>query len=73
MRGHAECRVMCCEFGGLLSRRGTSVQCHVARDKKRVRCKKQFLKAMLGEDVFVVADCYVVIFQELLGVGTMRM
>ena len=64
---------MGCEFGGLLSRLGTSVQCHVARDKKRVRCKKQFLKAMLGEDVFVVADCYVVIFQGLLGVGIMRM
>ena len=64
---------MGCEFGGLLRRLGTSVQCHVARDKKRVRCKKQFLKAMLGEDVFVVADCYVVIFQGLLGVGIMRM
>ena len=49
------------------------MQCHVARDKKRVRCKKQFLKAMLGEDVFVIADCYVVIFQGLLGVGVMRM
>ena len=73
MRGPAECRSMGCEFGGLLRRLGTSVQCHVARDKKRVRCKKQFFKVMFGEDVFVVADCYVVIFQELLGVGTMRM
>ena len=30
-------------FGGLLSRLGTSVRCHVARDKKRVRCKTQCL------------------------------
>ena len=47
-------------FGGLLSRLGTSVWCHVARDKKRVRRKKQFFKVMFGEDVFVVAECYVV-------------
>ena len=63
---------MGCEFGGLLRRLGTSVQCHVARDKKRVRCKKQFLKVMFGEDVFVVVDCYVAIVQGLLGVGIMR-
>ena len=61
---------MGCEFGGPLRRYGTSVQCHVAGDKKRVRCKKQFLKAMLGEDVFVIADLS--FFQGLLGVGIMR-
>ena len=52
---------MSCGFGGLLSRLGTSVRCHVARDKKRVRRKKQF---MFGEDVFVVAECYVVVFRD---------
>ena len=51
-------------FGGLLSRLGTSVRCHVARDKKRVRRKKQFFKFMFGEDVFVVAECYVVVFRD---------
>ena len=55
---------MGCEFGGLLSRLGTSVRCHVARDKKRVRRKKQFFKFMFGEDVFVVAECYVVVFRD---------
>ena len=34
---------MSCGFGGLLSRLGTSVRCHVARDKKRVRRKNSFL------------------------------
>ena len=48
-------------FGGLLSRLGTSVWCRLARDKKRVRRKKQF---MFGEDVFVVAECYVVVFRD---------
>ena len=35
---------MGCEFGGLLSRLGTSVRCHVACDKERVRRKTQFFK-----------------------------
>ena len=62
---------MGCEFGGLLSRLGTSVRCHVARDKKRVRRKKQFFKFMFGEDVFVVAER----MMSFLGtvVGIMRM
>ena len=54
---------MSCGFGGLLSRLGTSVWCRVDRDKKRVRRKKQLYKSIFGEDVFVVAECYVVVFR----------
>ena len=52
------------EFGGLLSRLGTSVRCYVARGKKRVRRKKQFFKFMFGEDVFVVVECYDVVLRD---------
>ena len=38
-------------FGGLLSRFGTSVRCHVACDKERVRRKTQFFKFIFAEDV----------------------
>ena len=47
-------------FGGLLSRLGTSVRCHVACDKERVRRKTQFFKLYLPR-TFVVAEGYVVV------------
>ena len=58
-------------FGGLLSRLGTSVRCHVARDKKRVRRKKQFFKLYLARTCLSLLN----VMLSFLGtvVGIMRM
>ena len=57
-------------FGGPLSRLGTSVQCRVTRDKKRASRKKQVLEAnswgVFDEDVLVVVGFYVAASREQL-------
>ena len=62
---------MGCEFGGLLSRLGTSVRCHVARDKKRVRRKNSFLSLCLARTCLSLLN----VMMSFLGtvVGIMRM